>query len=113
MERTINGSPPPAQQQTDLPEHVIMFRHALAEFHQAVRLDPRNTSQTCSECGAKAKHRLGLADRTFVCAECGLVLDRDRNAARNLNPDRWDKTVRVGQGVDGRKPKVPAGTLAA
>jgi putative transposase len=81
--------------------------------HEVVRLDPRNTSQTCSGCGAKAKRRLGLADRTFVCAECGLVLDRDRNAARNLNPDRWDKTVRVGQGVDGSKPKVSAGTLAA
>jgi putative transposase len=81
--------------------------------HEVVRLDPRNTSQTCSGCGAKAKHHLGLADRTFLCEECGLVEDRDRNAARNLNPDRWDKSVRVGQGVDGRKTLVPAGTLAA
>ena len=87
--------------------------HARKAGHEVVRLDPRNTSQTCSECGAKAKHRLGLADRTFSCEECGLVEDRDRNAARNLNPDRWDKSVRVGQGVDGSKPKVPAGTLAA
>jgi putative transposase len=81
--------------------------------HEVVRLDPRNTSQTCSGCGAKAKHHLGLADRTFLCEECGLVEDRDRNAARNLNPDRWDKSVRVGQGVDGRKTLVPAGTEAA
>jgi len=78
--------------------------------HEVVRIDPRNTTQTCSGCGAKAKHRLGLADRTFVCEECGLVLDRDRNAARNLNPDRLGCT---GVGVDGSKPKVPAGTLAA
>jgi len=81
--------------------------------HQIVRLDPRHTTQTCSGCGAKAKHRLGLADRTFWCDGCGLVEDRDRNAARNLNPDRWDKSVRVGQGVDGRKTLVPAGTEAA
>jgi putative transposase len=87
--------------------------HARKAGHEVVRLDPRNTSQTCSGCGAKAKHHLGLADRTFLCEECGLVEDRDRNAARNLNPDRWDKSVRVGQGVDGRKTLVPAGTEAA
>jgi putative transposase len=81
--------------------------------HEVVRLDPRHTTQTCSGCGVKAKHRLGLAERTFLCDECGLVEDRDRNAARNLNPDRWDKSGRVGQGVDGRKTLVPAGTEAA
>ena len=81
--------------------------------HEVVRLNPRYTTQTCSGCGAKTKHRLGLADRTFVCSECGLVEDRDRNAARNLNPDRWGKSVRVGQGVDGSKTLVPAGTEAA
>ena len=52
--------------------------------------DPRNTSQTCSECGTKAKSRLGLADRVFVCEECGMVLGRDRNAARNLEPGRQE-----------------------
>jgi putative transposase len=81
--------------------------------HEVVRLDPRHTTQTCSGCGVKAKHRLGLADRTFLCDGCGLVEDRDRNAARDLNPDRWDKSGRVGQGVDGRKTLVPAGTEAA
>ncbi len=87
--------------------------HARKAGHEVVRLDPRNTSQTCSGCGAKAKHYLGLADRTFLCEECGLDEDRDRNAARDLNPDRRDKSVRVGQGVDGRKTLVPAGTEAA
>jgi len=78
--------------------------------HETVRLDPRNTTQTCSGCGAKAKHRLGLAERIFACTECGLVEDRDRNAARNLNPNRRDKP---GGGVDGDKTLVPAGTEAA
>jgi putative transposase len=27
---------------------------------------------------------MGLAERTFCCAGCGLVIDRDRNAAANL-----------------------------
>ncbi|MDQ1427031.1 MAG: putative transposase [Acidimicrobiaceae bacterium] len=81
--------------------------------HQVVALNPSGTTQTCSRCGVKAKRRLGLADRVFCCEDCGLVEDRDRNAARNLNPDRWDKTVRVGQGVDGTKTKTSAERPAA
>lgn len=50
--------------------------------------DPRNTTQTCSNCGAKAKHHVGLGQRTFHCDACGMVLNRDRNAARNLEPGR-------------------------
>lgn len=41
------------------------------------------SSKTCSDCGA-VKAKLALSERTFVCTECGLVLDRDVNAARNL-----------------------------
>lgn len=41
------------------------------------------SSKTCSCCGWK-KDDLTLADRTFVCAACGLTLDRDLNAALNL-----------------------------
>jgi IS605 OrfB family transposase len=40
------------------------------------------SSKTCSGCGA-VKAKLPLHVRTFTC-ECGLVLDRDVNAARNL-----------------------------
>lgn len=80
---------------------------------EVVRLDPRYTSPTCSGCGTKAKSPLGLADRTFECVWCGLVACRDRNAALNLNPDRWDKSVRVGQGVDGSKPLGSADPQAA
>lgn len=40
------------------------------------------STQTCSACGARAK--LTLADRVYRCAVCGLVMDRDVNAAINL-----------------------------
>ena len=40
-------------------------------------------SKTCSGCGA-VKAKLTLADRVYVCESCGLVMDRDVNAARNL-----------------------------
>lgn len=40
------------------------------------------TSKTCSACGA-VKAKLGLSERTYRC-DCGLVMDRDVNAARNI-----------------------------
>jgi putative transposase len=41
------------------------------------------SSKTCSACGGR-KPSLTLADRTFMCAYCGVALDRDLNAAINL-----------------------------
>jgi putative transposase len=41
------------------------------------------SSKTCSDCGT-VKAKLLLAERTFRCPACGLVVDRDLNAARNL-----------------------------
>lgn len=41
------------------------------------------SSKTCCEC-AWRHESLSLSDRVFVCEGCGLRLDRDLNAARNL-----------------------------
>ena len=41
------------------------------------------SSKTCSNCGY-IKKDLKLKDRTYVCPECGLEIDRDYNAAINL-----------------------------
>ena len=41
------------------------------------------SSKTCSACGT-VKAKLPLSVRVFHCEACGLVLDRDLNAARNL-----------------------------
>lgn len=41
------------------------------------------SSKTCSRCGT-VKSELGLKERTYRCERCGLVLDRDLNAAINL-----------------------------
>jgi putative transposase len=41
------------------------------------------SSKTCSGCGA-VKTKLPLCERIYRCDPCGLVLDRDINAARNL-----------------------------
>lgn len=41
------------------------------------------SSKTCSECGNKAD-KLELSDRIYVCDHCGTVIDRDLNAAINI-----------------------------
>ena len=41
------------------------------------------SSKTCSICGW-VKAKLTLAERRFHCEACGLRIDRDQNAARNL-----------------------------
>jgi putative transposase len=47
----------------------------------ASRWEP--TSRTCSGCGW-VDGDLRLADRVFRCEHCGLLIDRDLNAAKNL-----------------------------
>jgi putative transposase len=49
--------------------------------HLADRWYP--SSKTCSGCGA-VKTKLRLSERVHRCESCGMVLDRDLNAARNL-----------------------------
>jgi putative transposase len=48
-----------------------------------VAVNPAYTSQDCSQCGHR-KTDLTLADRTYICLCCGVVLDRDRNASLNI-----------------------------
>jgi putative transposase len=44
-------------------------------------VDPAHTTMDCSRCGARAKQRLLLSERTFVCSSCGAVMPRDKNSA--------------------------------
>lgn len=46
-----------------------------------IAVNPQYTSQECSSCGEVVKK--ALSTRTHVC-QCGCVLDRDHNAARNI-----------------------------
>ncbi len=49
---------------------------------EVVLVPPAYTTMTCSGCGARAKSRIKLRVRTFICTSCGLALGRDLNAAR-------------------------------
>jgi putative transposase len=64
-----------------------ILRNALtymAELSEGVTafVDPRYTSQICSGCGSFVPKT--LAERVHRCSCCGVVLDRDVNAARNI-----------------------------
>jgi putative transposase len=45
-------------------------------------VNPAYTSQDCSGCGERIQ--ISLSVRTYVRTNCGLILDRDENAARNI-----------------------------
>lgn len=47
-----------------------------------VAVNPAYTSQDCSGCGCRQV--MPLSERVFHCPNCGLMLDRDLNAARNI-----------------------------
>lgn len=59
-------------------------RQAVKRGRRFVKVNPAYTTQDCSNCGARAKHRLGLQDRVYKCECCGFVLDRDKNSAINM-----------------------------
>jgi len=48
-------------------------------FH---KINPKDTSKLCSRCGALNK--TGKVYKTYVCKSCGLIMDRDNNASKNI-----------------------------
>uniref|UniRef100_A0AAU1IB44 Transposase n=1 Tax=Streptomyces sp. NBC_00180 TaxID=2903632 RepID=A0AAU1IB44_9ACTN len=63
------------------------------------------SSKTCSDCGA-TKAKLPLHVRVFTCDLCGLVIDRDENAARNLAALAAARTTGPGVAGDQDTPRV-------
>jgi putative transposase len=59
---------------------ILAFKAACAG-KRVEAVTPAYTSQDCSGCGARIQKSLSV--RTHVCTHCGLILDRDENAARN------------------------------
>jgi putative transposase len=65
------------------------------------------SSKTCSACGWIDEDQ-DLSDRTFICQECGLVIDRDLNAAINIlkealkTPGSFSESHACGESSSGR-----------
>jgi putative transposase len=60
----------------------ILEAKAACARRRVIAVPPAYTSQDCSGCGTRIPKSLSV--RTHVCTTCGLVLDRDENAARNI-----------------------------
>ena len=60
---------------------ILTFKAACAG-KWVIAVPPAFTSQDCSGCGERVPKSLSV--RTHVCPSCGLVMDRDENAARNI-----------------------------
>ena len=64
-----------------------------ADLHgiPVIAVPPHYTSQKCSDCGTIVKKSLSI--RTHICTGCGVVLDRDHNAALNILDKALNGTV--------------------
>jgi putative transposase len=60
----------------------ILDAKAACAGRRVIAVPPAFTSQECSGCGERVPKSLSV--RTHICPACGLVLDRDENAARNM-----------------------------
>ena len=61
---------------------LILTSKAVWAGKRVETIPPAYTSQDCSGCGERVPKSLSI--RTHVCPSCGLVLDRDENAAINI-----------------------------
>ena len=81
------------------------------------------SSKTCSRCG-EVKSKLSLSERKYMCHRCGVVVDRDLNAATNLaklavpksgvsNIDRTGSSPGMGRGGAGKTSSLSGGLAPA
>jgi putative transposase len=86
-----------------------LIEMAAKHGRQIILVNPAYTTMDCANCGARAKHRLPLSERTYTCTACGASSPRDKNSAAvmliraGLNPD----------GADRVRPAAPPGQQAA
>jgi putative transposase len=55
---------------------------AVTSGSKLVKVNPRNTSKTCSKCGTITE--MPLSKREFLCPKCGFACHRDLNASINI-----------------------------
>jgi putative transposase len=60
----------------------ILEAKAESAGHRVIRVNPRFTTQACSNCGTLIQKSLSV--RTHICTSCGFIADRDVNAAKNI-----------------------------
>lgn len=63
-----------------------MLEYKAKWYGREIIIAPSNyaSSQLCSNCGNKSSQTKDLSCRTYICPVCGMIMDRDINAAKNL-----------------------------
>ena len=68
-------------QNSAMSEIIRQLKYKCNNYYTVDRFYP--SSKTCSNCG-NVKNDLTLSDRTYHCDSCHTTIDRDMNAALNL-----------------------------
>jgi putative transposase len=76
----------------------IVMHKAACAGREVYQMNPSKTSQICSACGNIGPHK-DLSERVHLCIYCGVVLDRDENAAHTIylawkEPTHWASLCR-------------------
>ena len=63
-----------------------MLEYKAEWYTRKIIIAPYNyaSSQLCSNCGNKSSQTKDLSCRTYICPICGMIMDRDINASKNL-----------------------------
>lgn len=63
-----------------------MLEYKAKWYGREIIIAPSNyaSSQLCSNCGNQSSQTKDLGCRTYICPVCGMVMDRDINASKNL-----------------------------
>ncbi|WP_407301639.1 IS200/IS605 family element RNA-guided endonuclease TnpB [Clostridium botulinum] len=67
-------------------EFRTMLEYKADWYGRKIIVAPPNyaSSQLCSSCGNKSNQTKDLSCRTYICPVCGMIMDRDLNASKNL-----------------------------
>lgn len=67
-------------------EFRTMLEYKAEWYSRKIVVAPSNyaSSQLCSNCGNKSSQTKDLSCRTYICPVCGMIMDRDINASKNL-----------------------------
>ncbi|WP_228538907.1 transposase [Nocardia sp. XZ_19_385] len=71
-------------------------------------VNPAHTTMDCRMCGARAKHRLPLSERTYGCEHCGFTSPRDKNSAHVILNRAGFRPAGADCARPGRSPSVQA-----
>jgi putative transposase len=75
--------------------HTFLSYKAQEKGIAVTKVDPRHTSQTCSQCGHQARNNR-RSQSLFLCRSCGYCLNADLNASLNIREKYLSSLARLG-----------------